>query len=156
MDEIERKFLVEAPPPLINGRPSTRILQGYLAITDETEVRLRARGDDRLLTAKGGRGMVRREVTVPLTAEQFDEMWPLTDGRRVTKRRWVVPHGDVEFEIDVFEGHLEGLVIVEVEFPTAEASTAFTPPDWCGPEVTHDEHYRNAALATQGRPDRPR
>jgi CYTH domain-containing protein len=155
MEEIERKFLLDAPLPLVEGRPSTRIRQGYIAITDDTEVRIRARGDDRLLTAKGGRGMVRREVTVPLTAEQFNAMWPLTEGRRVTKRRWVVPHHDIEFEIDVFEDHLDGLVVVEVEFPTSEASTAFAPPDWCGPEVTHDERYRNAALATEGMPDPP-
>jgi CYTH domain-containing protein len=156
MHEIERKFLLDAPPSVVEGRPSTRILQGYIAITEDTEVRVRARGDDRLLTAKGGRGMVRREVTVPLTAEQFDGMWPLTEGRRVTKRRWVIADGDIELEIDVFDGDLDGLVIVEIEFPTPEASAAFTPPDWCGPEVTDDERYRNAALATEGAPDRAR
>lgn len=150
MQEIERKFLLDVPPAIIEGHIPTRIRQGYLAITDDTEVRVRSRGDDRLLTVKGGRGMVRREATIPLTVEQFDELWALTAGRRVSKRRWVVPYGAVELEIDVFDEELEGLVIVEVEFASEQASAAFVAPDWFGREVTDDHRYRNAALAMEG------
>jgi CYTH domain-containing protein len=148
VQEIERKFLLDGRPSIIEGRPSTRVTQGYLAITDDTEVRVRSRADDRLLTVKRGRGAVRGEVTIPLTDEQFDEMWAFTAGRRLTKRRWVVPHDAVIVEIDVYDGDLDGLVIAEVEFPSVEASVAFTPPDWFGREVTDDPAYRNAALAT--------
>ena len=148
--EIERKFLLDGRPSIIAGHPSTRITQGYLAITDDTEVRVRSRDHDRLLTVKRGRGGVRGEVTIPLTREQFDDMWALTAGRRLTKRRWEVPHEGVTLEIDVFDGDLAGLVIAEVEFPSLERSIAFTPPDWFGREVTDDPAYRNAALATTG------
>lgn len=150
MQEIERKFLLEAAPALIEGHTPTRILQGYLAITDDTEVRVRARGGDRVLTVKGGRGLVRREVSIPLTDDQFDEMWALTAGRRVSKRRWVIPYDAVLLEIDVFDEDLDGLVIVEIEFPSEQASAAFVAPGWFGREVTEDSRYRNAALATQG------
>jgi adenylate cyclase len=150
MDEIERKFLLDGPPPVIDGRTPTRIEQGYLAITADTEVRVRSRAEDRVLTVKGGRGLSRREVTIPLTREQFDELWDLTAGRRLVKRRWVIPQDGVELEIDVFEGDLDGLVIAEVEFPSKEASAAFVPPDWFGREVTDDSAYRNAALAAEG------
>ena len=156
MQEIERTFLLDALPPDLEGRPSTRIAQGYLAITDDVEVRVRSRGDDRLLTVKSGRGNVRREVTVPLTVEQFDELWQLTPGRRVVKRRWVVGHGGNELEIDVFDGALDGLLLVEIEFDSCDDSAAFSPPDWFGPEVTDDHRYRNAALAVDGVPDRSR
>ena len=150
MDEIERKFLLDGVPAVVDRYPPTEIEQGYLAITDDTEVRVRSRADDRMLTVKGGRGIVRREVTIPLTGAQFDELWPLTAGRRLTKRRWVVPHGDVDFEIDAFAGALDGLVIAEVEFASTAASDAFVAPDWFGREVTDDAAYRNAALATDG------
>ena len=151
MDEIERKFLVDAEPAIIEGHTPTRIRQGYLAITDDTEVRVRSRDGDHVLTVKGGRGLVRREVSVPLTPNQFDELWPLTAGRRINKRRWVIPHDDgVELEIDVFDDELDGLVIAEIEFDSEQASDAFVAPDWFGREVTDDSRYRNAALATEG------
>ena len=41
--EIERKFLLDAPPAAIQGRPGTWIAQGYVAITDDAEVRTRER-----------------------------------------------------------------------------------------------------------------
>ena len=147
MFEIERKFLLDALPDDIDDHPSTRIRQGYLAITDDVEVRVRARGDDRLLTVKGGRGEVRNETTVALSAEQFDELWELTRNRRIVKHRIVIPKGEVEIEIDVFEGGLDGLMIAVVEFESASASAAFDPPAWFGREITDDATYRNAALA---------
>jgi CYTH domain-containing protein len=150
MQEIERKFLLDGPPPVIGGYTPTRIAQGYLSITDDTEVRIRSRAGAHVLTVKGGRGLSRREVSVPLTREQFDELWELTAGRRLAKQRWVIPAQTVELEIDVFEGELEGLVIAEVEFPSEDASAAFVPPEWFGREVTDDSAYRNAALATEG------
>lgn len=152
MLEIERKFLLDALPDDIDDHPSTRILQGYLAITDDIEVRVRAREDDRLLTIKGGRGEVRHETTLTLSADEFDELWELTADRRLEKRRYLVHKGEVEVEIDVFESGLAGLLIAEVEFPSAEASARFEPPAWFGREVTDDDTYRNAALATGGVP----
>lgn len=152
MDEIERKFLLDGPPAVLEDHAPTRIDQGYLTVTDATEVRVRARGDDRVLTVKGGRGLVRREVTIDLTATQFDELWELTAGCRISKRRWVVAHDGAELEIDVFDGALAGLVIAEVEFASRAASAAFAPPEWFGAEVTDDERYRNAALAHDGAP----
>jgi adenylate cyclase len=148
--EIERKFLLDDLPAGTASRAPTDIDQGYLAVTDDLEVRVRSRGGAHLLTVKGGRGEIRREVTVELTAEQFDQLWELTDGRRIHKRRWVLPAEDgVEIEVDRFADDLDGLLIAEVEFASAEDSRAFTPPDWFGREITDDGRYRNAALAVE-------
>lgn len=150
MYEIERKFLLDALPPQVDDVEPTRIDQGYLSITDAVEIRIRARSDAHLLTIKQGRGEVRREVTVPLTREQFDQLWELTEGKRICKRRWVLsldPQVDVEVEVDQFDGPLDGLLIAEVEFDSQDASRAFEPPAWFGLEVTDDHRYRNAALA---------
>lgn len=151
--EIERTFLLDRLPDLIDGVEPTVISQGYLCDDSRSEVRLRARGDDRLLTVKGGTGEVRSERTIGLTRAQFDALWPMTDGRRVVKRRWVVAADGVEYEVDAFDGPLDGLRLVEVEFASTAASRAFRAPSWCGPEVTDDPRYGNAALARDGLPD---
>lgn len=153
MYEIERKFLLERVPPETAEVEPTSIAQGYLAIDADAEVRIRVRGDDRVLTVKQGHGEVRQESTVALTDEQFDVLWPLTADRRVHKWRWVIPRGDLQLEVDVFGGHLEGLIVAEMEFPSEDASRDFVPPDWFGREVTNDAHYRNAALATSAPAD---
>ena len=149
--EIERKFLVEDRPDEA-GDPR-RIDQGYLALTDDgTEVRVRRWQDGHALTVKHGSGEVRTEVELCLDEDQFDELWPLTEGRRVHKERWIVPLGEREAELDVYEGELEGLRTVEVEFPDEASADAFEPPAWFGDEVTEDERYANENLARHGRP----
>jgi adenylate cyclase len=149
--EVERKFLVAEPPDL-EGADADEIEQGYLAIGADGEVRLRRRGEQLILTAKRGSGLARDEAEVELERDAFDELWPLTEGRRLHKRRHVLPHGDLEFEVDVYEADLEGLVVAEIEFPSEEAAREFEPPDWIGEEVTGDERYLNETLASRGRP----
>jgi CYTH domain-containing protein len=149
--EVERKFLVGDPPDLA-GTDSDEIEQGYLAIGAEGEVRLRRKGEKLVITAKRGAGISRDEAEVELNREAFDRLWPLTEGRRLHKRRHLIPHGELAIELDVYEGELEGLRVAEVEFPTEDEARRFEPPDWLGDEVTGDERYLNETLATRGRP----
>jgi adenylate cyclase len=152
--EIERKFLVVARPDL-EATEGWEVEQGYLAIPDgerSAEVRLRLVGDEQWLTVKGGRGRERIEKEIALEGETFDALWPLTEGRRVEKTRYVFPHGELDIELDVYKGELDGLLTAEVEFPDEETADDFDPPDWFGEEVTGDERYLNATLATEGLP----
>jgi adenylate cyclase len=149
--EVERKFLVSHPPDLA-GSDADEIEQGYLAIGAEGEVRLRRKGSRLLLTAKRGAGLSRQEAEIELDDERFNRLWPLTEGRRLQKRRHVVPHGDLRIELDVYEGDLEGLVVAEIEFPSEEEANEFDPPAWLGEEVTGDHRYLNETLATAGTP----
>jgi adenylate cyclase len=150
--EIERTYLLDDLPPDLDDHPSTHIRQGYLAVADGVEVRIRARDGDFMLTVKGGNGLVRSETTITISEHEFDELWSLTVGRRVEKRRWVIPHGELEVEVDVFAGKLSGLALVEVEFDSEVASTEFAPPDWFGREVTDEVAYGNAQLAVRDAP----
>jgi len=150
--EIERTWLVAGDAPLERARSSVDIRQGYLAITDETEVRVRAVGSRCLLTVKTGRGLQRGEIELPITREQFDAMWPTTRDARVVKTRHVVRVGDHRAEVDVFSDGLEGLVLVEVEFDSTDAADAFEPPAWFGQEVTDTDGWNNASLAVNGAP----
>jgi adenylate cyclase len=144
--EIERKFLVsELPGDLGPGIP---IVQGYLPLTGEdTEVRVRRKGDDTVLTVKRGHGLDRGEQEVAIGAEVFETLWPLTEGRRIEKTRYELAHGDLTIELDEFAGELEGLMVAEIEFDSKEASERFEGADWLGREVTADPAYANRALA---------
>jgi adenylate cyclase len=152
--EIERKFLLDDVPDL-SDRESVHIDQGYLALADETagaEVRLRRKGDELLLTIKGGTGEVRVEEELELDRDAFESLWPLTEGRRVSKTRHLIPLAELTVELDLYEGGLDGLATAEVEFESTEEADRFDPPEWLGEEVTGDERYLNERLATAGAP----
>lgn len=154
--EIERKFLVTSLPEAMDRYPHERIIQGYVVVgADGSEVRLRRKGQKYVETVKLGRGEVRPELEIELTATQFDTLWEATSGRRIEKTRYEVPHAGRTVEVDVYHGELAGLVIAECEFASAEESRRFVPPEWFGREVTDDPEYKNQNLALHGRPRRP-
>jgi CYTH domain-containing protein len=146
--EIERKFLLAAKPADLSRFPREEIDQGYLLWGDDgSEMRLRRSGARRRLTLKRGRGMVREEVEVDLTPEQFEALWPSTAAARVSKTRYHVACGEYTAELDCYHGRHEGLCLIEVEFSTESEARAFRPPVWFGGEVTDDPHYRSRAIA---------
>ncbi|MCA0998408.1 CYTH domain-containing protein [Alloyangia pacifica] len=154
--EIERKFLV-AQLPVLEDLKAKPVRQGYVTQAgDSVELRLREKGGAFFLTLKSEGGLVRMEREIEIDAAQFEALWPATEGRRLEKTRYVgaLPDG-TGFELDVFTGTLAPLVLVEVEFDSAEAARAFTPPDWFGADVTEDRRYRNRALADDGVAGRP-
>ena len=151
--EVERKFLLGAPPPELEGYRARRIEQGYLAVGDEgVEVRLRRIGDETLLTIKSAPGLMRVEEEMPIEGHRFEALWPLTEGRRVVKTRHFVPLDALTVEVDVYDEALSGLLTAEIEFASVEDSRAFSAPAWLGEEVTGDDRYANRSLAIDGRP----
>lgn len=143
--EIERKYLV-ADPSIVQGLSGVRMAQGYIA-DNGMWVRVRIAGRDGFLTLKGpARGMSRAEFEYPI---------PLADAEALLaehcahgaldKVRYIVPVEGFDFEVDVFEGPLAGLVTAEIEL----ASEDMQPPTpaWLGPEVTTDLRYSNSQLA---------
>jgi len=151
--EIERKYLLSDLPSGPLGDPATTvqdIAQGYLPGGHVTE-RVRAVVADGVTrwyrTVKGGNGLVRLELEDQIDRNLFDALWPLTAGRRVHKRRYLVREGDVEWTIDEFLDR--PLTLAEVEL--AQPDDAPPPPSWLAPhvdrEVTGDPTYDNARLA---------
>jgi adenylate cyclase len=150
--EIERKFLLtRTPESLASGEA---IEQGYLAVApDGVEVRIRRRAGRSTLTVKSGPSHVRVEEEMDIDDRRFEALWALTESRRVAKTRHLVPlDGGLTAEVDVFEGPHAGLLLAEIEFPTAEASNGFAAPAWLGREVTGDPRYANQSLALAGTP----
>ena len=151
--EIERKLLVDELPDDLDAWGAQRLEQGYLAITDEAEIRIRRGGDDTWLTVKSAPGLSRVEEELPLDAGAFARLWPLTEGRRLVKirhTREATP--GVVFELDVYEGALAGLITLEVEFASEDAANAWKPPAWAGRDVTGAKAYANQSLAVRGAP----
>lgn len=157
--EIERKFLLSGVPPTMRFARRQPIRQGYLALDGDTEVRIRISPKGAVLTIKSGSGGVRVEEEITLQARQAEALWELTEGRRVQKtRRHVRLAGagsDAELvaEVDEYAGSLDGLVVVEVEFPDEDAAAGFEPPAWFGRELTGDWRYANRSLASDGLPE---
>jgi adenylate cyclase len=151
--EVERKFRLPGAPDWLGDHPSIRIEQGYVVIAEDVEVRLRRSDEERLLTIKRGHGEVREEVEIPLSGEQFDALWPLTESRRLEKVRHLVPLDDLTAEVDVFDAPLDGLTLAEIEFASETESRGFEAPKWLGEEVTGDQRYANQDLARSGVPD---
>jgi adenylate cyclase len=151
--EIERKFLVERPPDGLDSFPSGEIEQGYLAITDDVEVRVRRYGEQSYLTVKSSGDESRVEEEIEIDGRRFGALWPLTEGRRIEKQRYRIPTGDgLTIELDVYQHRLTGLMTAEVEFESRADADRFSPPPWLGREVTDDSRYKNKRLATSGLP----
>lgn len=148
--EIERKFLLKRLPETMPEASAVRIEQGYLP-GDRLVERLRSVEAGRqctyFRTVKVGAGLVRSELEEETSPEVFKTMWPLTNGKRLTKQRHRVPQGDLSWEIDEFTDR--DLVLAEIELPSAD--TAVEIPDWLEPyvdrEVTGDAAYLNWTLA---------
>jgi CYTH domain-containing protein len=150
--EIERKYLLRGMPVLPErvGRRALTIDQGYIP-GERVKERLRKVEDDGAVrwyrSVKLGKGLSRLEFEDECSAEVFDTMWPLTRGRRLSKRRHVIPEGPLNWEIDEFLDR--ELVLAEVEIPTAE--TVVTIPAWIAAvldrEVTGEMPYLNSTLA---------
>lgn len=152
--EVERKFRVREVPAGVGE--GVRLRQAYLAVEGGVEVRIRDEGGSHTLTVKGGHGLERDEVEVPLDADRFEALWPLAGDRHLEKTRVKLPLGDegagVVAELDRYGGRLAGLAVVEVEFPDRDQADAFEPPPWFGEELTGQRGWSNAALARDGAP----
>lgn len=150
--EIERKFLLaEEPVGMLQSRRYA-IQQGYLVDGYRREIRVRRRNKECFLTIKDGAGLSRGETEISITSVQFDRLWPLTEGHRIEKDRYLLPWENLTIEIDIYLGALSSLRVAEIEFKTVAESEKFVKPPFLGTEVTGLAEYSNAALASQGMP----
>lgn len=147
--EIERKFLVKKLPEHLESYEQKQICQGY--ICTNPVVRIRRSNEQYFLTYKGRGKMVREEYEFPLDEKAFAHILPKIDGILIEKIRYLIPLEDGHTaELDIFQGELAPLQLVEVEFSSVEEADAFLPPEWFGEDVTHSKQYHNSNLACGG------
>ena len=144
--EIERKFLVKYVPDNISEYVHHEVSQGYIYTSPVIRIR---RSDDRFyLTVKSDGFLKREEFEIDITEEAFKDLSLKCEGNIISKTRYKIPLEDgLMAELDVFHGAFEGLMYVEVEFPTEEAANSFIAPDYFGRDVTESEGYQNSSLS---------
>jgi len=151
--EIERKFLVPSDAWRAAAHAVIPMAQGYVNDTAAIEsgaqkasVRVRIQGDAAFLNLKSREiGHTRQEFDYPIPVEDARALLALCVGGLIDKRRHLVHHGGLLWEVDEFLGDNAGLVVAEVELEHADQ--AIDLPEWAGEEVTDDVRYYNLALA---------
>ncbi len=142
--EIERKFLVKE-----GWRPKDRgitVRQGYLPQAGALLVRVRRQDQRGFLTLKGRtEGIRRAEFEYEIPAADADALLAFCAPPLIEKVRYLERVGDHTWEIDVFEGANQGLIVAEIEL--AAEDEAFSRPDWLGQEVSEDARYYNSNLS---------
>lgn len=146
--EIERKFLVNDMSFVDFAERSIDIAQGYLSTDPDATVRVRVSGSNAWITVKSrNHGAVRGEWEYEIPLADAREMLAACCGNRtLEKTRYIVDAGGgLRWEVDVFHGRHDGLVIAEIELPDPE--TPFSIPPFIGREVTGDPAYYNSVLS---------
>lgn len=152
--EIEKKYKIKYMPDEMEKCPKKVIEQGYLCT--RPVLRIRKSNEEYILTYKSRFGLPKADKAVKVCNEEemrldeagYQHLKKKIDGKLIQKVRYLIPlKGGLTAELDVFEGNLEGLVIVEVEFSSQQEARNFIPPDWFGEDVTSDKRYTNKELA---------
>jgi adenylate cyclase len=144
--EIERKFLVKSDAWRKTAEIGRRFCQGHISKGSLSSVRVRRAADKAYLTVKDARiGIARAEFEYEIPVEHAEEMLQsLCAKPLLEKTRYCVIYDDVTWEIDVFAGPAEGLVVAEVELSSVDQEVSM--PEWIGVEVTNDPRYRSSSI----------
>ena len=146
MIEIERKYLVHNT--VLNyfdkAKPLS-ITQAYLVNEKSKSVRVRVINDRAFLTIKSEmKNLTRSEYEYEIPVKEALSLIEVFDLKVLKKLRYKVEYHLKTWEIDVFEGKLQGLVIAEIELEREDEK--FETPEWVNKEVTFDSRYLNANL----------
>ena len=151
MNELEITCLVKKLPKDWEKHPVLLIKQGYFSKKGASPLRIRQKGNYFSLTKKiplkAGDFSQFEEKTIEITKEEFDRLWPSVVASLEKKRVLYKLDGGLTAEIDIFEGPLKGLVLVEVEFSSEEEKTSFKLPEWFGCDVTQEKWVAGKRLA---------
>ncbi|MGZ4000130.1 MAG: CYTH domain-containing protein [Mucilaginibacter sp.] len=145
--EIERKFLVDhAQWDRLEKPAGTHYKQGYLLADPGRTIRVRISDKEAYINLKSKNSQVSRneyEYEIPL--QDAKEILKAFTQNGTEKTRYVIPFAGKHWEVDVFMGDNEGLIVAEIELESEDE--VFEKPEWVTEEVTEDGRYTNAALA---------
>jgi CYTH domain-containing protein len=145
LKEIERKFLVEndhwKQAQIIGQR---KLKQAYLLRETDRSVRIRVTDNMAFFTVKLGVGISRSEFEYEIPVEEAQAMIEEAKLKCLEKTRYYIQSKTDTWELDVFHGTLEGLVIAELELDSEDQHIEL--PSWVGEEVTLDPNYLNSNL----------
>ena len=150
MIERERTFLIKDMPGDLDEFVSKEMVDMYIPVAEEHPcTRIRKNGDAYEFTKKhpiNGNASQQLESTVRLTSPEYESLKDVP-AKRISKTRYFYAQDGFNYEIDVFDGDLEGLVLVDIEFEDDESQMNFVQPEWCLVEVTHESFIAGGMLA---------
>src|SRR5919106_4036174 len=146
--EIERKYLLRHDGWCKETSQGVQMRQGYLNINGSCSIRVRIQGEQAFLNIKS--------ATLGVSRLEFEYPIPISDAQQILddlcirplieKTRYTVNHAGHVWEIDVFAGDNEGLIVAEIELE--DLDEPYEIPDWAGEEVSHDPRYYNVCLVS--------
>ena len=143
---IERKFQVVSNTWKNHVSGQFQLKQGYLQSAPERTVRIRTSNKEGFITIKGKtEGITRTEYEYPIPFSEALSLLALSENPPIEKVRYLVSHGSLTWEVDVFEGLNSGLVLAEVELQ--HENQEIDLPDWIGAEVSSDPKFYNSTLS---------
>ena len=148
MVEIERKFLVLGSEWRQDSIQSEAVIyQAYLFEDEQKSIRIRVKSEKAFLTIKMGKGISRHEFEYHIPKDDALKMIEQAHLPCLEKTRYEVLFEGNTWEVDVFHGKFEGLVLAEIEL--SNENQVFAKPTWVGQEVTFDPEYLNVNLFKQ-------
>ena len=145
LKEIERKFLVAndawKQAKCIGQR---ELKQAYLLRGSDRSVRIRVTDNMAFFTIKLGTGLTRSEFEYEIPQNEANDIIIEAGLPCLHKTRYYIQNGIDTWELDVFHGALEGLLVAELEL--SDEAQEFAKPNWLGEEVTFDPAYLNSNL----------
>jgi len=156
--EIERKFLVANNEWRQSAVRSVSIRDGLIAVYKDRKVRVRICEDIATIAIKGPRiGIVRPEFEYAIPIADAETMLvTICQDDTLEKQRFFVDDAGATWQVDVYGGVLQGVVIAEIEL--RQESQELILPRWIGKEVTGDPFYKKVnmrARALKGRHQQP-
>ncbi|KIA88207.1 CYTH domain-containing protein [Kaistella jeonii] len=144
--EIERKFVVDHAQWQQLEKPVGEFYrQGYLLTDPHKTIRVRQTSDKGFLTIKGiSVGATRAEYEYEIPFEEAKELLDQFAISELSKIRYKISIDNHIWEVDVFSGKNEGLIVAEIELKSEDEK--FSIPNWIGEDVTGDEKYYNSNL----------
>ncbi|GAB2624158.1 CYTH domain-containing protein [Emticicia sediminis] len=146
--EIERKFLVNHVKWAATEKPKAEFYrQGYLLTDPNKTIRVRATDTKGFMTIKGkSEGATRAEFEYEIPKEEAIQLLDMFAVSDLTKYRHKTVFAEKLWEVDVFLGENEGLIVAEIELSSEDE--IFDLPDWAAEEVTGEKKYYNSNLST--------
>lgn len=143
--EIERKFLLTegGSIPFPKNLRRLEIKQGYIFVEKGKHLRIRLYKTHAVLGLKYTSGPIRDEYEYDIPVNEAKEMYKKCT-MKLEKIRHTFVKGKETYDIDSYPN---GVMFVEVEFKTINASKKWVKPSWIGKEITGVAKYSNIVLA---------
>ena len=144
--EIERKFLVRDESWRGLFTRQLEIRDGLIAVANGRKVRVRICDQQATLAVKARtEGLANAEFEYEIPKAEAEELIAHHCLRaELAKTRYLVPHGQLTWHVDVYKGILSGVILAEVGLPAEMAEIAL--PVWVGREVTGNPDYKKSNM----------